>query len=96
VPRTLASHGLLEADWADTLGSFWSHGPLLAALAAAIVTGGRPAVRAWGARLIRWQVGYLPYAIALLGPAVFWFPSLRPWLAVALGLTASSSMLATP
>jgi len=72
VPRALASHGLLEAAWADTLGLFWSYGPLLAALTAAAVTGGRAAVRTWGARLIRWQVGFLPYAVALLGPAVFW------------------------
>jgi hypothetical protein len=36
------------------------------------VTGGRAAVGAWGARLARWRVGYLPYAVALLGPAAFW------------------------
>jgi membrane protease YdiL (CAAX protease family) len=72
VPRALASHGLLEAAWADTLGSFWSYGPLLAALVAAAVTGGQAAVRTWGERLVRWRVGYLPYAVALLGPAVFW------------------------
>jgi uncharacterized protein len=72
VPRALTSHGLLEVGWADTVGSFWSHGPLLAAFVAALLTGGRAAVRTWGARLIRWRVGYLPYAVALLGPAVFW------------------------
>jgi len=72
VPRALDSHGLLEAGWARALGPYWSHGPLLAALIAAAATGGRAAVRTWGARLVRWRVGYLPYAVALLGPAAFW------------------------
>jgi len=71
VPRAAASQGLLVADWALALGPVWSHGPALAALLAAALTGGRSAVRDLGARLVRWRVGWRWYVVVLAGPAAF-------------------------
>ena len=40
------------------LGQLWTWVPAIAALLAAALTGGRPAVRELGARLVRWRVGW--------------------------------------
>ena len=44
-------------------------GPLAAAVVVIALTEGRPGFRAWGRRLIRWRVGWIWYAVALLLPA---------------------------
>lgn len=43
----------------------------VAAVLAAAVTGGRPALVDLGARLVRWRVGWRWYLLVLLGPPVF-------------------------
>lgn len=45
-------------------------GPLAAAIIVIALAEGRPGFRAWGRRLIRWRVGWVWYAVALLLPAV--------------------------
>ncbi|WP_104138686.1 CPBP family intramembrane glutamic endopeptidase [Arthrobacter sp. ZGTC131] len=45
-------------------------GPLAAAIIVIALTEGRAGFRAWGRRLIRWRVGWVWYAVALLLPAV--------------------------
>ena len=44
----------------------------VAAVLAALLTGGRGAVRELLSRLVRWRVGLRWYAVVLLGPAAFW------------------------
>jgi membrane protease YdiL (CAAX protease family) len=44
-------------------------GPLAAAVIVIALTEGRPGFRTWGRRLIRWRVGWVWYAVALLLPA---------------------------
>jgi membrane protease YdiL (CAAX protease family) len=64
IPR---AGGLLEGEgWQAVV---WA--PAIAALIAAALTGGRPAVRELGARLVRWRVGWQWYAVVILGPAAF-------------------------
>ena len=46
-------------------GSFGAFGPLVAALIVVPLTRGRAGLREWGARLIRWRVRWLWYAVAL-------------------------------
>jgi hypothetical protein len=59
--------GLLEGEgWRAVT---WA--PAIAALLAAALTGGRPAVRELGERLVRWRVGWQWYAVVILGPAAF-------------------------
>ena len=53
------------------LGQAWTWVPAIAALLAAILTGGRAAVRDLGARLVRWRVGWRWYLVVILGPAAF-------------------------
>jgi membrane protease YdiL (CAAX protease family) len=45
-------------------------GPLAAAVIVIALAEGRAGFRAWGRRLIRWRVGWVWYAVALLLPAV--------------------------
>ena len=47
-----------------------SLGPVVAALAVTARSGGRPALRALLARVVRWRVSPIWYAVALLGPVV--------------------------
>jgi uncharacterized protein len=53
------------------LGQMWTWIPAIAALLAAVLTGGRGAVRDLGARLVRWRVGWQWYAVVIVGPAIF-------------------------
>ncbi len=43
----------------------------VAAALAALLTGGRPALRDLGRRLLRWRVRWVWYAVVLVGPALF-------------------------
>jgi CAAX protease family protein len=59
--------GLLEGEgWRVVV---WA--PAIAAVLAAALTGGRPAVRELGERLVRWRVGWQWYVVVILGPAAF-------------------------
>jgi membrane protease YdiL (CAAX protease family) len=55
----------------DFVGQAWTWIPAVAALLAAALTGGRPALRDLGSRLVRWRVGWPWYLVVILGPAVF-------------------------
>jgi membrane protease YdiL (CAAX protease family) len=55
--------------WAPTpFGVFMAAGPLLSALVITAVIDGRRGLRELGSRLVRWRVGWLWYAAALLIP----------------------------
>ncbi len=62
VPRALG------ADWAVQVGQIWSYGPAIAALAAAVLTGGRAAFRELVAGLDKWRIGWGWYAVIVVGP----------------------------
>ncbi|WP_171075174.1 CPBP family intramembrane glutamic endopeptidase [Nonomuraea basaltis] len=62
VPRAIDPDGP-----AGAIGAVWTYGPALAAVLAAALTGGLGDL---GRRLIRWRVGLVWYAVALLGPVV--------------------------
>jgi membrane protease YdiL (CAAX protease family) len=53
------------------VGQLWTWAPAVAALIAAALADGRPAVRELGARLVRWRVGWRWYLAVILGPAAF-------------------------
>lgn len=53
------------------VGRAWTWAPAVAALLAAVLTGGRPALRQLVGRLLRWRVRWHWYVLVLLGPAVF-------------------------
>ncbi|WP_433782102.1 CPBP family intramembrane glutamic endopeptidase [Actinomycetospora sp. CA-101289] len=54
------------------VGQLWTWTVAVAAVLAALLTGGRGAVRELLSRLVRWRVGLRWYAVVLLGPAAFW------------------------
>jgi membrane protease YdiL (CAAX protease family) len=62
VPRAL------DIDWANGLGTFWTYGPAAAAILAAVIVGGRPELRQLLSGLDKWRIGWLWYAVILLGP----------------------------
>jgi membrane protease YdiL (CAAX protease family) len=82
VPRAAADQGLLAADWAVAVGRVWTYGPASAALLAAGLAGGRPAVAELGARLVRWRVGWHWYAVVLAGPAALSLTVAGVWVAL--------------
>ena len=59
--------------WAVELGAFWTYGPALAAVAAALLHGGREELRRLGRRLTDWRIGVRWYLFVLRFP-----PSNRP------------------
>ena len=61
-------------------------GPLAAAVIVIALAEGRAGFRAWGRRLIRWRVGWVWYAVALLLPAVI--VTLTGLINMALGASA--------
>jgi hypothetical protein len=68
VPRAINPGGFFDSGVGQALGMVWSYGPALAAMAAALITGGRGSLRELGLRLETWRVGWLWYAVAILGP----------------------------
>lgn len=56
--------------WATGLGGVWTYGPALAAMLAALLTGGREELRALGRRFDHWRIGGGWYAVVVLGPVV--------------------------
>lgn len=71
VPRAAASQGLLASELPIVVGQVWAWIPAVAALLAAILTGGRAAVGELGSRLVRWRVGWRWYVVVIVGPAAF-------------------------
>jgi uncharacterized protein len=71
VPRAAASQGLLASDLLIVVGQVWAWIPAVAALLAAILTGGRAAVGELGSRPVRWRVGWRWYVVVIVGPAAF-------------------------
>jgi membrane protease YdiL (CAAX protease family) len=54
--------------WPVPLGSFLALGPMAAAFIVTAVSYGRPGLREWGSRIIRWRVGWQWYAVAAILP----------------------------
>ncbi|MGH3149054.1 MAG: CPBP family glutamic-type intramembrane protease [Rubrobacter sp.] len=71
VPRAAVSQGLLASDLPVVLGQVWTWAPAVAAVLAAVLTGGRAALGELGARLVRWRVGWTWYVVVIVGPAAF-------------------------
>jgi uncharacterized protein len=81
--------------WAAVpFGSFFAPGALLAALMVAFVADGRAGLRAIGARLIRWRVGWVWYAVALGVP--LGVHAVTIGLNVAAGAPAPDTAMVTP
>jgi uncharacterized protein len=76
-----------------TVGQLWTWNVAVAAVLAALLTGGRGAVRELLSRLVRWRVGWRWYAVVVLGPAAFWV--LTAGLFAALGGTWERGPFAT-
>jgi membrane protease YdiL (CAAX protease family) len=53
------------------VGRAWTWAPAVAALMAAALTGGRPALRQLVARLLWWRVAWQWYGVVILGPLMF-------------------------
>jgi membrane protease YdiL (CAAX protease family) len=64
VPRAMGA----DLGW---VALAWTWAPAVAAVVAAAVTGGRPALRALGSRMTRWRVNWRWYVVVILGPAAF-------------------------
>jgi hypothetical protein len=73
------AYGLTWAVWipraagveTGVIGQLWTWAPAVAAVLAAMLTGGRAAVRALRRRLVRWRVRWPWYLVVLAGPAAF-------------------------
>jgi hypothetical protein len=80
VPRAINPGGFFDQGVGEVLGTVWSYGPALAALSTALVFGGRPGLREIGSRLENWRVGWIWYAVAIVG-LLSWFswPGSRTW-----------------
>jgi len=71
-------------------------GPFLAALVMLAVVGGRPAIRAWLAKIVHWRVAPVWYAVALLGPPLLTFAAVAINRAVgAVPVTGAAAPAAT-
>jgi membrane protease YdiL (CAAX protease family) len=68
IPRALNPGGFFDSGFGAILGLVWSYGPALAAMATILITAGRSGLRELGARLETWRVGWVWYAVAILGP----------------------------
>ena len=67
VPRALESQGLLDSQWARSLGRGWTYMPALAAVLFLALTGGRRGIAELGRKLLLWRIGWRWYvAIAAL------------------------------
>lgn len=70
VPRAINPGGFFDSGFGEVLGTVWSYGPALAAIAAALITAGRQGLRELGGRLRTWRVGWVWYLVAILAPLV--------------------------
>ncbi len=68
IPRALNPGGFFDSGIGEILGLVWSYGPALAAMATILITTGKGGLRELGARLETWRVGWVWYAVAILGP----------------------------
>ena len=84
----------LYAAWVVRIDPFLSFGPLIAAVIVVAVTDGRHGLRALGARMLRWRVGWRWYAVALALPLSV--DALASVINVALGAPAPSFDLGAP
>ena len=67
VPRALESQGLLDSQWAHSLGRGWTYAPAPAAVLFLALTGGRRGLAELGRKLLLWRIGWRCYiAIAAL------------------------------
>lgn len=73
VPRAAESRGWLSTTIFTEAGRFWTYGPLVAAVLAAALGGGRRGLHGLAARLGRWRVGARWYGVALVVPALIAF-----------------------
>lgn len=72
----LASVLLVRSKLAsEVLSGLGGFGPSLAALAVVSGTGGRPALRQWLRRCLRWRIGWKPFAWAFCLPLVVLVPA---------------------
>lgn len=65
-------HDIIAWSAPQALHLVGSLGPLLAAAVVTALTAGRAGLRALGAHMIRWRVGWGWLAVALLGPVCLW------------------------
>jgi membrane protease YdiL (CAAX protease family) len=73
VPRALESQGLLDSQWARSLGRGWTYMPALAAVLFLALTGGRRGLAELGRKLMLWRIGwrwYVAIAAIPLGAAL--------------------------
>jgi CAAX protease family protein len=84
-PLVASALGLLHLSIPPQIHYLGAYGPLLAALIVTGVTGGADGLRELGARMIKWRVGIIWWAIALFSPALLFLLS-----AVILRLTGAS------
>lgn len=68
VPRAINPGGFFDSGLGETLGTIWSYGPALAAIATILITSGKSGLRELTARLGTWRVGWVWYVVAILGP----------------------------
>ena len=73
IPLVASAHGLLAGgnafSYFHLLGSL---GPMLAALIVTGIVGGAVGLRELGARMVKWRVGLIWWALALFGPAALY------------------------
>jgi membrane protease YdiL (CAAX protease family) len=72
IPLVASAHGLLAKGFASYFHVLGSLGPMLAALLVTGILGGAVGLRELGARMIKWRVGVIWWAIALFGPAALY------------------------
>jgi membrane protease YdiL (CAAX protease family) len=70
LPLGLARHGLAPPlpGWLHYLSAY---GPLLSAALVVTTTEGTAGLRRWGSRLVRWRVGFWPWALAVSPLALY-------------------------
>lgn len=57
-----------DVGWAVELGAVWTYGPAIAAVAVALLVGGRQELKRLGRRLIDWRIGLRWYSFIILFP----------------------------
>ncbi|WP_369138563.1 CPBP family intramembrane glutamic endopeptidase [Modestobacter versicolor] len=90
VPRALAGD---DPGWTGALAPLSTYGPAAAAVLTAALTGGRPALRALGRRLVRWRVGRQWWLLVLAGPVGVWLTAAGAHLAATGELGAAPQVL---